>query len=298
MRILLMSVGDNGGGCYWMADVINKYTPHKARAVRFTQSWINYPFDIFTPNGGDLSSFMNWADVIHIRDNVSDMWPSIPQNKPVVVTWTGMSYRRRAVQKLEQCKERGWFSTVSTPDLVSYATGDLCPEWLPNPREEMEAEKVEGLIACHAPTFRERKGTDEVIEACSQAGVKLELVEGLTYLESLKVKARCNLVIDQVGPHSYGYGNNAIEAWAMGYPAISGASAPKYTQHTIDTFGQLPYLQTSGTVKNLITQLEAMKNAQTRKRYTDLGQEYFFKFHHAPVVARKAIEIYERCLGG
>lgn len=296
MKILLLSVGDNGGGCYWLSDAINKYTEHVARSVRFVQSWINYPYDIFAPSNGQLQSLIDWADILHIRDNVSDKWPVIPKGKSVVVTWTGMSYRKAAGAKLQKCKNNGWATTVSTPDLISYAPDNLKPTWLPNPREEMKRTEQNGqFTVCHAPTFRDRKGTQLVIEACSRLGVMLSLVEDMKYFDALKEKSKCDVVVDQVGPYSFGYGNNAIEAWAMGIPVISGASQPKYTQYTRGIYGKLPYIECS-TVDDIYKAADLLKNPIEYAKWRDIGLDYFYKFHHAPIVAASAIKIYKTIL--
>lgn len=293
MKILCLSVGDNGGGCYWTADAINKYTEHEARAVRFVQSWIGYPYDIFAPSKPELVELIKWADVLHIRDNISEKWPPI-SNKPAVITWTGMSYRQRASAKLQMCKERGIYATVSTPDLVSL-TPDNSPDWLPNPREEMSlAVKSKRIIACHAPTFRERKGTAQAIEACQKVGVQLELIEELPFWKALKKKQACNLVLDQLG--AYGYGNNAIEAWAMGQPVISGASRPAFVRHIKSIYGGLPFCECGADVTEIVKALEVMKNKSVRDKWVEIGRDFFFEYHHAPVVARRAIEIYKKVL--
>lgn len=297
MKILLLSVGDNGGGCYWMADAINKHTEHQARSVRFVQSWINYPFDIFAPTSEELRALIKWADVVHVRDNVSDKWPALPGNKPVVITWTGMSYRRAAPRKLQICKDNGWVSTVSTPDLIGYAPKGLEPAWLPNPREKMQPSKRnKDFTICHAPTFRERKGSQEVIEACSKAGVKLELIENMKYIDALELKARCDIVIDQVGNFSFGYGNNAIEGWALDMPVISGYTKERFAAHTISKFGRLPYLFCDGSIGDIMAKIELLRNPVLYGQWVETGLDYFYQFHHAPIVAKKAIVIYERAM--
>lgn len=292
MKILLISVGDNGGGTWFMADAINKYTNHEARSVRIIQSWINYPFDIIAPTNEELAWLLKWPDVIHIRDNAAKTWEI---KKPVVVTYTGMSYRQRSTQKLAWCREQGWIPTVSTIDLVTLNQSHP-PIWLPNPREEMcSNERNKEFTVCHAPTFRDRKGTDVVIEACSKLGVKLELIEETSYIDCLYLKSKCDVLIDQF---TYGYGNNAIEAWSFGIPVISGAEQQKYFDIvTSKNDGVLPYYVSEYNVKSLCEAIAALRDSSmTYSEYVNRGREYFFKYHHSPVVAKRAVSIYERLL--
>lgn len=292
MKILLISVGDNGGGTWFVADAINKYTNHEARSIRIIQSWLDYPFDIISPTNKELDHWLKWPDVIHIRDNAAKTWRI---RKPTVVTYTGMSYRQRSCHRLSWCRKIGWIPTVSTIDLVTLNPKNA-PEWIPNPREEMVSnERNKPFTVCHAPTFRDRKGTDVVIEACSKLGVKLELIEEKKYIDCLRIKSRCDILVDQF---TYGYGNNAIEAWSFGIPVISGAEKQQYYDIVKEmNDGKLPYYACNYTVNDLCDAIDVFRSkTNVYHEYVERGRNYFFKYHHAPVVAKHVASIYERLL--
>ena len=74
-------------------------------------------------------------------------------------------------------------------------------------------------IVVHAPSSRRRKGTEQVIAACEQLPVSLELVEGLHHDEARRRYAHADIVVDQLNAGWYGL--FAIEAMALGKPVVT-----------------------------------------------------------------------------
>ena len=93
MKILLAGACDQGGGSYWLAQAINRYTKHEAKAVRGVQSYIAYPYDILGPSKGEMDLLIRWADVVHIRENMPKSTIGI-NGKALVVTYTGRLFRK------------------------------------------------------------------------------------------------------------------------------------------------------------------------------------------------------------
>lgn len=291
MKILLGGDCDNGGGSYWLADAINKYTPHKAKAVRGYQSYLDYPHHILGIKPKEMYHLVKWADVIHIRDRLpaADL-----HNKAVVITYTGKIFRKcsRAVTKAIAA---GWIVCVVTPDMTGYCNKHKA-HWLPNPRESMAHlwRPARGFLLCQAPTSRSAKHTEVVIKAAKLAGVKLDVIEQISYQECVKRKARARVTVDQL---KYGYGNNAIEAWALGMPVISGAKQPGCREAILENCGLIPYAEARPTAASVRARIEQLRDDQSYyKQIQELGQEHFYTFHHAPVVADKAISIYKEAL--
>ena len=294
MKVLILGYGDNGGATWFVSQAINRYTDHVARGVRMVQNYLDYPHDILEPGAQRLRNLWAWADVVHVRDSAFFMPDGLP-HKPTVVTYTGKSYRRNFVKHHRQCKERHWLATCSTIDMRAYYPADP-PIWLPNPREDMldRADPDPGrFVAVHAPTMRERKGTATIIKAVAGLeGVELELIEQTTYAECLRRKAAGHVVVDQF---RMGYGNNAVEGWALGLPAIGGVMAEKFGRPLLEHAGYLPYVKASETVESISHWLARLRDdpdfyRQARER----GRAYFFQYHHAPVVAQKAVALYEQ----
>ena len=290
MNILFASTGDNGGASYWLADAVNKYTDHHARSIRVTQTYINYPYDMLNPPEAEIVKWGQWADVIHIRDGAPACLDKIP-GKRRYITFTGMSYRKKAAIIISHYRKLGYTVCVSTCDLLAYTPKDQ-PVWTPNPRELMERdEPFAKFTVCHAPTYRERKGTETVIAACKVAGVALELLERKPYADVMAIKARCHLVVDQF---AWNYGNNAIEAWALGLPVI-GSGGKAFLKLLLERFGNgLPFAQCRENAKALAGLIVRFKSEPDLwQRYADVGREYFMLYHHAPAVAKRLADLYD-----
>lgn len=288
MNVLIIGSSDNGGASWWLSDAINKYTDHVARSVRMRQSYINYPFDVIAPDEPELKQLIHWADVIHARDKIS---PRLNlDGKTKIITFTGKRYRDKAKALVPKMRADGWLVTVSTPNLPAFYPQDP-PMWLPSPREEMEAgKKHRRFTVCHAPTYRYRKGTDTIIEAFGELDADLELIENVSYVECIRRKAKCHALLDQF---RFGYGNNAIEAWALGMPVVSGTEEMDVA--IIEkACGSLPFIsigEDAEQIKKIVKQL--MGDAEFTRTWADRGREHFYRFHYAPVVAKQCIEIYE-----
>lgn len=290
MNILFVSTGDNGGASYWQADAINKYTDHQARSIRVAQSYINYPYDMLNPPAQEIVKWGKWADVIHIRDGAPACLDSLKKKKRLI-TFTGMSFRKKAAALISHYRKLGYTVCVSTLDLLAYHPKNP-PVWIPNPRELMErGEPFETFTVCHAPTYRERKGTETIIEACKLAGVKLELLEYRTYNEVMTIKSRCHLLIDQF---AWNYGNNAIEAWALGLPVISNGGN-KFKAILADRFdGRLPFASCEEDARAIAGLIMRFYHEQSfYNEWVKSGQEYFMRYHHAPVVANRLVDLYK-----
>lgn len=292
MKILCISNADNGGNAYFTAEAVNRYTEHEARAVRLMQNWIAYPYDLLNPGNAEIARLVRWADVVHGRDHYPE---GIPSSKPVVMTYSGMSFRLKPGKFATVCRQRGWLLTVSTIDLTRVRL-DEPPLWIPNPREEMEAPRDRmrrSFTYAHAPTMRHRKGTEIVEAAAEMIEVALEVIERTPYAECLARKARCHALVDQF---TYCYGNNATEMWAMGKPVISNASEKAWMDAILEVNDrEVPFLRAEPEVSDLAEKMALLRDSKKARRlWIERGRDYFFRFHHAPKVAERAIEMYER----
>ena len=297
MKILLAGACDQGGGSYWLADAINRYTQHEARAVRGAQSYIAYPYDVLAPGKGEMDLLIKWADVVHIRENIPKSTIGV-DNKALVVTYTGRLFRKEN-QAIFKMVRRGAVICYSTPDMGAFCKA-LNPIWLPNPREDLRGmwKPTRNKFAVQAPTSRSAKHTEVVIRGAQRANLPLDILEHLSYAACLKRKAQCRVTIDQI---KYGYGNNAIEAWALGMPVLSGFStayARFYRASMLEQVGgELPFVEIVATPESVAEALACLRlDRRYYKHWCEVGREHFFRYHHAPIVAKKAIEVYEQAL--
>jgi len=298
VKILLGGDCDNGGGSYWLAQAINRYTKHQARAVRGYQSYLQYDYDILAPSVEQMADLVRWADVIHVRDRLPRCG-GIPRGKGVVATYTGRVFRKchRAVYRAHKL---GYVICVSTPDMMAFCP-DVHPTWLPNPREDLGHlwKPLRNKFALQAPTTRQGKQTEIFIEAARKACVPIEIVENVSYAECMERKAQARVIVDQI---KYGFGNNAIEGWALGMPVLSGFStalAPRYRNAILDQVGgELPFIEVIALADNVAEVFRQLHHDRAYyQEWCARGREHFFKYHHMPVVAKKAISIYQQALG-
>lgn len=295
VNVLHLSRYDSGGNGYFLSQAINAYTEHSSDAIRMEQTYLSYPYDCLAPDDQTLKAFIQDAHILHIRDD----WEWLPNDiyqKPVVVTFSGNMYRRRYKELHQKCEEMGWMVTVSTIDLVLLNSAP----WMPNPRADM-TKSVFGndkFIVCHTPTFRDRKGTATIEQALSDMkDVELVIVEGKPYAECLLARMRCHATIDQF---RHGYGNSAIEAWSMAQPVISYAKdSPEVVNLIQSKFGHLPWCNSPEHVRYIRRWVNRLKDdASNYRGWRDAGRRWFFKHHHSPVVAARAVKLYEMVLGG
>ena len=290
MNILQLATVDNGGGAWFVKDALDRHTDYECRAVRMYQSKLRYPYDILAPTQAEIGELYRWADLVHVHDDagglIVNQW--FKNQKPVVVTYHGSRYRQHWQQYNEKCKERGWKVTCSTIDLTWRGA-----EWLPTPRRDLYKSwnPSQGFTVVQAPTDRKRKRTDEVVEALEHE--TLMVIEGQTYARCLQKKARGHVLVDG---WLYGYGNNSIEAWAFGIPSVCGV-IPEVRRMMLDAWGYLPFADT--TLEGLRdTILELRHDPEFYAEVEAYGRDHFMRYHHAPAVAARLVDLYERVMEG
>ena len=82
------------------------------------------------------------------------------------------------------------------------------------------------LRVCHSPTNRYYKGSDDIIEICSELDkdrvIDFILIEGKKQEEVIKIKQSCDIYIDQIHNRGgWGYGMSSIESLSMGLVCLT-----------------------------------------------------------------------------
>lgn len=290
MNILQLATVDSAGGAWFFKDTLDRHTDHECRAVRMYQSQYQYPHDLLDPPQKEIDELYAWADLVHVHDEaealIVDQWAKSP--KPVVITHHGTRYRRYHDSFNERSERRGSKLTVSTIDLTAWGA-----EWLPYPRHDMADlwKPAKKFNVVHAPTNRERKRTGEVIAALRNT--RLTLIEDRPYAECLEEKAKGHALVDS---WLYGYGNNSIEAWAMGMPTVSGI-LPEMREMMLESWDYLPFVET--TVEGLAETVARLRDDDVfYSEVQDRGRDHFMRYHHAPAVAARLVDLYEEALDG
>lgn len=285
MNILIIAKVDHSGAGYALMNAINKTTNHKARAISFRRSWVQYPYDVLNPDIKTLKRFIEWADVLNLHDEYA-----LNTKKPIIMTYHGTWYRNQYKKINTRDKKLGYAQTALTIDLSLLGaqwTGRAMPDL-----QHMKNQNDEFTIV-HAPTQRYRKGTNAVIKAMRNDN--LVLIEKQTHNQCLKMKAKGHVLIDQVGNRALGYGTNALEAWAMGIPVISGA--PTFIiDEMVTRFGYLPFISVK-TVDDIQWYVNKLKNDEEYyQKWQRIGLNFVKKFHSQEFVAQQFVNVCRKAM--
>ena len=147
-------------------------------------------------------------------------------------------------------------------------------------------------LVVHAPTKRNLKGTEAIIEAVKQLksnnfSFDFRLIEGMNHQQTMEQLAAADIVIDQLRIGSYGYLSS--EAMAFGKPVICyiredlKAKYPK----------ELPIIHANpDTITTVLGELIIHP-----ERWRDLGlrgRAYVQQYHHTQKVMDQYLSIYDQ----
>jgi glycosyltransferase involved in cell wall biosynthesis len=145
----------------------------------------------------------------------------------------------------------------------------------------------------HAPTSRYFKGSDQIIEICRELerehGVELVLIEGKPHQEALKLKASCDIFIDQIANlGGWGYGMNSLESLSMGIPTCTNM-VPQYEKFLPDH----PFINVNAQdLKEKLVQL--IHDPELRSRKGREGREWVRRHHDIQVVIEQLYDLYRQ----
>jgi len=144
-------------------------------------------------------------------------------------------------------------------------------------------------VVLHAPSSRERKGTEFVVAACEQLGVDLEIVEGLDHREAFERYRRADVIVDQL--YAGWYGVFAIEALALGKPVVTFLHE-EAVRRTEEAFGvEVPIVNaTKETLAEALRPLVA--SAEERQRLGLAGRAYAEEVHDLDRMTDRLLALY------
>jgi glycosyltransferase involved in cell wall biosynthesis len=144
-------------------------------------------------------------------------------------------------------------------------------------------------LVVHAPSSRGRKGTENVIAACEQLPVELEIVEGLHHDEARKRYRAADIVVDQLNAGWYGL--FAIEAMALGKPVLTFLH-DEAVRRTEEAFG-VPVPIVRATKETLVDDLRPLvESAEERRRVGAASRAYVERVHDVDQVADRLLALY------
>jgi glycosyltransferase involved in cell wall biosynthesis len=197
---------------------------------------------------------------------------------------------------------------VSTPDLLEFIPGSML---LPQP---IDIERFDQLLAhqwgapppgrpgldrpvrlAHAPSNRQIKGTDLIVEAVTQLqgrGLQVELimVEHKPHVEALALCSTCDLAIDQVLVGAYG--QYAVEMMALGKPTLCYIRDDLFQFYPADC----PIIAASpDNVRQVLG--EWITHPTWWPEAAAAGRAYVERVHDRLSVAQRSLDVYRQCGG-
>jgi glycosyltransferase involved in cell wall biosynthesis len=146
-------------------------------------------------------------------------------------------------------------------------------------------------VVLHAPSSRQRKGTEHVIAACAELPVELEIVEGLHHEEARRRYERADIIVDQLNAGWYGL--FAIEAMALGKPVV-GFLHEEAVHRTEEAFGsRVPIVNaTKETLSDVLQRL--VDTPSDRRRIGAESRTYVERVHDSERTADRLLDLYSR----
>ncbi len=144
-------------------------------------------------------------------------------------------------------------------------------------------------LVVHAPSNREKKGTQFVIEACEKLGVELDIVEGVPHEEARARYARADIVVDQLNAGWHGV--FALESMALGKPVVTHLK-PDVVELSATGFGvRLPIVPaTRETLAESL--LPLVEQPALRRAIGASSRTYVEQVHDIDRVADRLLDVY------
>ena len=144
-------------------------------------------------------------------------------------------------------------------------------------------------LVVHAPSNREKKGTEDVIAALQGLDVDLDLVEGVPHEEARARYARADIVVDQL--RAGWHGVFALESMALGKPVVTYLK-PDVVDKSAEGFGiRIPIVPT--TAETLAADLKPLiEQPALRKELGAQSRTYVEQVHDIDRVADRLLDVY------
>lgn len=281
-----------------------------ARHVVRRESPYGYPMDFYWPRRNraitlEVREMFRKADVVHVMDQPSVLhhFHREPHHR-FVVQHLGTRYREDPDAVTAQSRLYGAVEITDSIDLlikphVRWVPVTVDVRGLYQDRLRLYHPLAEVTRIAHAPTDRATSSTD-VVEVAIQRlehdgfNIDFDLIEGVSNRECIERKAQADIYVDRIG---VGFGVNAIEAWSMGIPVVSGFGDEKVTDRARREFGtDIPWVDATNEtmyqqIRSLITDRAMWLD------YSRRGLDHANRFHSPQRVVERTTEIYARAIG-
>lgn len=267
------------------------------RSVCTGNNYIQYPHDLPGTRHTAQQAY-DEADVVHLHNGLGSgqlLARQLPL-KPALLHFHGTEFRTNHSDHAAK------IATLPNPSRICVSTLGLLNlepgvTWIPQVCDPTKLRAMRPhpittngrkLRIGHAPTNRAIKSTDAFLAACEELDVEPVLIERRDWTACNNLKATCDIYFDQV---ILGYGNSAIEAWAMGIPVICGAATATLTTMREQFDGDLPfYLADENSITDAIRDLT---DEDLRAEYAERGHTHMTRWHDGTETTTRLATLYE-----
>jgi len=146
-------------------------------------------------------------------------------------------------------------------------------------------------VVVHAPSNRQKKGTQYVIDACAQLPVELDIVENLPHEQARERYDRADIVVDQLNAGWHGV--FALEAMALGKPVVVNLK-PDVAAQAERAYGtKVPLVP--ATKETLVDTLRPLvESPALRREIGAASRAYVERVHDIDRIADRLLDIYAR----
>ena len=144
-------------------------------------------------------------------------------------------------------------------------------------------------LVVHAPSSREKKGTQYVIDACAQLPVDLDIVEGVPHDIARERYARADIVVDQLNAGWHGV--FSLESMALSKPVVTYLK-PELVDRAAKGYGiRLPIVP--ATKDTLVDALRPLvEQPALRREIGAAGRAYVEQVHDIDRIADRLVDLY------
>jgi glycosyltransferase involved in cell wall biosynthesis len=144
-------------------------------------------------------------------------------------------------------------------------------------------------LVVHAPSNREKKGTQFVIDACAQLPVDLDIVEGVPHEEARARYAKADIVVDQLNAGWHGV--FSLESMALGKPVVTYLR-PEIVEKSAEGFGiRIPIVP--ATKETLVEALRPLvEQPALRREIGAQSRAYVEQVHGIDRIADRLLDLY------
>lgn len=237
------------------------------------ERWSEDLVDEIDEGADRIGGLLAWADAIMVYDHPFYLQVALTAAKPILYRALGTAARDHADQLCDLLEHPLVVrASTGTVDLAAQLgiehAGAPYPLLLP-------AQASEHRLV-HAPSNRDLKRTDVVLEAAREAWWDVELLENAANEHVLAQKWLSQGVLDS-GPRGVpdGYGVNSVEAMAMGLPAVAGASVDGEARLR-EAGCPVMFVQ---SYDQLVAALERLHDPKERRDLGEQGRRFVSVFH-------------------